>query len=111
MGGRRLTVEPVAAYKALNYMIQGSAAVLLKRTLVEMACAGLEDYLVVPVHDEVVFSVPVRCRIEDVRTVVPTSCRSATCRWRSVRSRRCRWSAGAACRRPGSSSAPRVQWG
>jgi DNA polymerase-1 len=69
MGGRRLDVEPAAAYKALNYIIQGSAAVLLKRTLVDMACAGLEDYLVVPVHDEVVFSVPKDCT-EDVRQVV-----------------------------------------
>jgi DNA polymerase I len=69
LGGRRLTVEPMAAYKALNYVIQGSASNLLKRTLVEMACAGLEDHLVVPVHDEVVFSVPTDA-VEDVRRVV-----------------------------------------
>lgn len=69
MGGRRLTVPPIASYKALNYLLQGSASVLLKRTLVEMGCAGLEDMLVVPVHDEVVLSVP-KDAIEDVRRVV-----------------------------------------
>jgi DNA polymerase-1 len=69
MGGRRLDVDPVAAYKALNYVIQGSAAWLLKRALVGMACAGLEDYLVVPVHDEVVLSAPVDVLDEVRRTV------------------------------------------
>lgn len=69
LGGRVLTVHPQAAYKGLNYLIQGSGAVLLKRALVELACAGLEDYLVVPVHDEVVFSVP-KDEVEDVRQVI-----------------------------------------
>lgn len=69
LGGRRLDVDPAAAYKALNYVVQGSAAVLLKRALVDMACAGLEDYLVVPVHDEVVLSTP-KDVTEDVRRTV-----------------------------------------
>jgi DNA polymerase I-like protein with 3'-5' exonuclease and polymerase domains len=69
LGGRVLTVHPQAAYKGLNYLIQGSGAVLLKRALVELACAGLEDYLVAPVHDEVLFSVP-KDEVEDVRRVV-----------------------------------------
>jgi DNA polymerase I len=69
MGGRRLDIGHGDSYKALNYIIQGSAAVLLKRTLVEMACAGLEDYLVVPVHDEVVLSAPVDV-VEEVRRTV-----------------------------------------
>jgi DNA polymerase-1 len=69
LGGRRLTVPPMMAYKGLNALIQGSAAILFKRALVDLACAGLEDYLVVPVHDEIVLSAPLD-EIEDVRRVV-----------------------------------------
>jgi DNA polymerase-1 len=38
--------------------LQGTAAEVLKRAMVEMSNAGLEDYMLLPVHDEIVFSVP-----------------------------------------------------
>ena len=56
--GRRLPVDTNKDYVATNYLIQGSAADLLKRSLVLMAQAGLEEYMLVPVHDEIVLSVP-----------------------------------------------------
>lgn len=69
LGGRVLDVPIYDSYKALNYLIQGSAGYLLKRCLVELACAGLDEYLMLPVHDEVVLSVPTGI-VEDVRPIV-----------------------------------------
>lgn len=66
MLGRDLTVDPDRAYKGLNAAIQGSAADLFKRALVYLDQAGFRDYMVVPVHDEVVFSIPVD-EIEEAR--------------------------------------------
>lgn len=65
--GRRLPVEKEHA--ASNYILQGTAADCLKNTLVNMAQAGLEEYMLVPVHDEVVLNVP-RDIVEDVRASV-----------------------------------------
>lgn len=56
--GRELDVDPDAAYKGLNACIQGSAADMFKQALVRLAHAGFDDYMVVPVHDEIVVSVP-----------------------------------------------------
>ncbi|QDK02692.1 DNA polymerase [Gordonia phage Phendrix] len=56
--GRRLYVPPEKAYVGVNYAIQGTAAEILKRNLVDLDMSGLSDYLVVPVHDEILLSVP-----------------------------------------------------
>jgi DNA polymerase-1 len=53
-------------YKLVNYMIQGTAADVFKRTLIALDEAGLTDYLILPVHDEAVFDVP-EPDAEDVR--------------------------------------------
>ena len=53
-------------YKLVNYMIQGTAADVFKRTLIALDEAGLADYLILPVHDECVFDVP-EADAEDVR--------------------------------------------
>jgi DNA polymerase-1 len=58
LGGRFLPVDPHVLYAGTNYVIQASAAEFLKRSLVALASAGFEDYLLAPVHDEVVFSIP-----------------------------------------------------
>lgn len=57
-GGVFLPVDPAVLYAATNFKIQGSAAEVLKRSLVALGQAGFEDHLLVPVHDEVVFSLP-----------------------------------------------------
>ena len=43
---------------AINGLMQGSGADVLKSALVRLDQAGLSDYIVVPVHDEVLFSIP-----------------------------------------------------
>jgi DNA polymerase-1 len=56
--GRRIWVDPDFAYKALNAKVQGYAGDIFKQTMVHLAQAGLTEFMVCPVHDEVVFSVP-----------------------------------------------------
>lgn len=56
---RRFAVQSADSAKNIpNYMCQGSAAITLKKAMVNLRAAGLADYLVVPVHDELVASVP-----------------------------------------------------
>jgi DNA polymerase I len=47
------------AYALVNYLIQGTAASVLKMKTVELALAGVGDYLTLLVHDEVIGDVPV----------------------------------------------------
>lgn len=56
--GRSIWVDPEMSYKALNAKIQGLAADLFKTAAVNLGHAGLTDYLVAPVHDEMLFSLP-----------------------------------------------------
>jgi len=56
--GRRLVAEDDATYKLVNYLIQGTAADVLKMKLIELDHAGLADHALLPVHDEVIFDVP-----------------------------------------------------
>ena len=42
----------------MNYLVQGTAADVLKLKLVELDRAGLTDRMILPVHDEVIFDVP-----------------------------------------------------
>jgi DNA polymerase-1 len=65
---RRFVIDDDSTYKLVNYLIQGTAAEVLKMKLIELAAAGLGDYLVCPVHDEVILEVP----DEDVDDVAHT---------------------------------------
>jgi DNA polymerase-1 len=65
--GRHLKVPADKAYMGFNYLIQGSCAVVLKQALVDLDLAGLGQFAVLPVHDEIVFDVP----SDDVEEVVP----------------------------------------
>jgi len=56
--GRREVGDPDKIYALTNYLIQGSAADVLKRALVRLDAAGLGDLMLLPVHDEVLFNVP-----------------------------------------------------
>lgn len=56
--GRRHPCNPREAYKLVNYLVQGTAADVFKRALVELDRAGLADYLILPVHDEAIADVP-----------------------------------------------------
>lgn len=58
-GGRRQVASPDKLYTLTNYLIQGTAADVLKQALVRLDQAGLAEYAILPVHDEIVFDVPV----------------------------------------------------
>jgi DNA polymerase-1 len=55
---RRFIGDRGREYAITNYLIQGYAAEVFKTKLVEMAQAGLSDYMVAPVHDEIILDVP-----------------------------------------------------
>lgn len=58
MGGRRLPVDPSRAYSSLNYIIQSSSRDVTARALLRLHDAGFTPYLRLPIHDEVLASVP-----------------------------------------------------
>lgn len=58
VAGRVLPAEPKKGYKLVNYAIQGSCADIFKRKTLELAAAGFEDNLLLPVHDEWLFDFP-----------------------------------------------------
>lgn len=78
--GRRIWIDPSASYKALNAKIQGFAADLFKKAVVELGHAGLTDMMVVPVHDELLFSIPADI-VDDVTPLIGQTMRSE---WRNV---------------------------
>lgn len=67
--GRRLIVEDGKEYTSTNYMVQGHAAEILKRAIINLDRAGLGPYMVLPVHDEMVFSVPLDL-IDEVKPII-----------------------------------------
>ncbi|MFF4529261.1 DNA polymerase [Streptomyces sp. NPDC001407] len=62
--GRRLYVDRGREYSALNYFIQSGSRDITCRALVRMHEAGLTKYMRLPIHDEVVFSVPYAHRLK-----------------------------------------------
>jgi DNA polymerase-1 len=68
LDGRHLRVPVDKAYVGMNYLIQGSCATVLKQAIVDLDAAGLGPYMRLPVHDEMVFSIP-RDEVEDA---IPT---------------------------------------
>jgi DNA polymerase-1 len=59
-GGRRVGVDHDKAYTGVNYLIQGSGADVLKDAVVRLRAAGLDECIVIPVHDEILFQFPER---------------------------------------------------
>lgn len=56
--GRKLPVDSERPYAALNYCIQSTARDVLGRAMIKIHEAGLWDYAVLPIHDEILFSFP-----------------------------------------------------
>jgi DNA polymerase I len=52
--GRRIPCDDDRTYTLVNYLIQGGAAEIFKSNLIKLDAADLTDYLIVPVHDEIV---------------------------------------------------------
>lgn len=58
-GGRMVQCYPDQLYAITNYVIQGSGADVLKEAACRLDASGLSEYIVLPVHDELIFSFPV----------------------------------------------------
>ena len=56
--GRILPADDDKMYTLTNYMLQGTGAELTKTALLRLDAAGLGSYLQMPIHDEVIFSIP-----------------------------------------------------
>jgi DNA polymerase-1 len=56
--GRRLTPDEDQYYTLVNYICQGTAAEVLKEAMLDLDAAGLGDFVLLPVHDELIFDVP-----------------------------------------------------
>ncbi len=53
----------------VNQLIQGTAADVFKHSLIRLHAAGLRDFLILPVHDEVVNDVPTELVPDVVRVI------------------------------------------
>ncbi len=67
--GRRLPCDDDRVYSLTNYLIQASAAEIFKQNLVKLDQADLTEYLIVPVHDEIVLQAP-RGEAEEISRIV-----------------------------------------
>lgn len=56
--GRHLPMDRDRSYAGLNYMIQSTARDLLAQALVNVHAAGLLDYVLLPIHDELLIQAP-----------------------------------------------------
>lgn len=56
--GRRLPVDPSRAYSALNYIVQSTSRDVTCRGLLRLHKDGYTPYLRLPIHDEVLASLP-----------------------------------------------------
>lgn len=67
--GRRIPCDDERVYTLVNYLIQGGAAEVFKSNLVKLDQADLTEYLIVPVHDEIVLNAP-RESAEEIKRIV-----------------------------------------
>lgn len=73
--GRLQVVDgPDYAYKIVNYYIQGTAADVIKKKLVELANTDTGQYMELTIHDEIAFDVPnehLEDSKQEIRTTMP----------------------------------------
>lgn len=67
--GRYLPLDNGREYAAVNYSVQSIARDLLAQALLDLNDAGLDDYLLLPVHDEVLFQAPKEDALDIAREV------------------------------------------
>jgi DNA polymerase-1 len=56
--GRRLPADKGKVYALTNYYLQSWAADVLKKALVRLDAAGYDEFMLLPVHDEIVMDIP-----------------------------------------------------
>src|SRR5690606_10241422 len=66
---RRYIVDQGKEYVLLNRMVQGTAAELFKTLILRLEAAGLAEYMILFVHDEVILDVP-NALVHDVATTL-----------------------------------------
>jgi DNA polymerase-1 len=77
--GRRLPCDEDRVYTLTNYLIQGGAAEVFKSNLVKLDQADLTEFLIVPVHDEIVLNAP-RENAAEIQQIV-RECMTTTDGW------------------------------
>jgi DNA polymerase-1 len=77
--GRRIPCDDNRTYSLVNYLIQGGAAEVFKSNLIKLDQADLTEYLIVPVHDEIVLQAP-RKDAEEIKRLV-RECMTTTDGW------------------------------
>lgn len=77
--GRRIPCDDDRVYALTNYLIQASAAEVFKQNLIKLDQADLTEYMLAPVHDEIVLQAP-KDGIEDVMKTVK-ECMTTTDGW------------------------------
>jgi DNA polymerase I-like protein with 3'-5' exonuclease and polymerase domains len=66
---RRYAAVEGKEYALVNYTIQGMSAEILKIKLLQLHAAGLGEYMILPVHDEVILDVPDDDLVEVIHAV------------------------------------------
>lgn len=56
--GRVLPADKDKLYAATNFKLQGTGAEITKRALLRLDASGLTPYMQVPIHDEIIFTLP-----------------------------------------------------
>lgn len=64
--GRKMPGDKGKEYTLVNYLIQSHAAEVLKQGINDLFSAGLGEYLILPVHDELVLDAP-RDQLEEIK--------------------------------------------
>lgn len=67
LGRQHTATDKDKIYPLVNYLIQGTAADVFKQSLIDLDNAGFGEFLLLPVHDEACFEVPV----DQAKDVVP----------------------------------------
>ncbi|MGZ0151851.1 DNA polymerase [Kribbella sp. WER1] len=67
--GRHLPLDRDRLYSGTNYMVQSTARDLLAQAIVDIFDAGMGDYLLLPVHDELIAQAPQREAEEVIREI------------------------------------------
>lgn len=65
-GGRILPVDHGGSFKAVNYVVQGSAYDVLAHTICEMKERGIADAVQLAMHDELVVDTEVAAEVQDI---------------------------------------------
>ena len=70
--GRHHVADRGKVYALVNYLIQGTAAEIFKQAILRLDAAGFGEYMMIPVHDEIVLDVPADVRDDAVKALRET---------------------------------------